>query len=291
MDNSLELKAKMLFPNLKFMTKNDKELALSNDYKYTIIKEKSLFGITYEYNTKITRFDNHLKIKRYSFTITKGLPKPKSNYKKHNDSINEDYQKKHLKIVKNQILDLGYANLNDWEYFITLTFNDNELPNKKYSHENVIKCLSKWLNNLRFKNPNMKYLIVPEFHKSGRLHFHGLVANVPNWKLEKARYKNTNRLLKVNGKQIYNLKNYRLGFSTISFIEDKEKVINYISKYITKEMIDLKYKKRYWYSKNLNKPIYEYANLEKSINEYFNLNWYKNIIKENSNIELGSHWF
>lgn len=44
-------------------------------------------------------------------------------------------------------------------------------------------------------------------------------------------------LIKKNGLQIYNLTNYKLGFTTISEIQDQEKVSNYISKYATKVLV------------------------------------------------------
>lgn len=76
----------------------------------------------------------------------------------------------------------------------------------------------------------MSYILVPEFHKSGRLHFHGLVGNVPKWKMSKAINPHNNKLIKINNTQIYNLDNYKLGYTTISKIKSKEKVTNYISK-------------------------------------------------------------
>lgn len=114
----------------------------------------------------------------------------------------------------------------------------------------------------------MTYLLVPEFHKSGRLHFHGLVSNVPKWNLIQARHYKTKRLIKVNGIQIYNLVNYNLGHTTISKIQSQEKVSNYISKYATKDLIKLKNKKRYWYSRNLEKPKTEYLYLESNLKQY-----------------------
>ena len=90
----------------------------------------------------------------------------------------------------------------------------------------------------------MSYILVPEFHKSGRLHFHGLVGNVPKWKLSRAVNAKTGEAMFIDHTAIYNLDDYKLGFTTISKIKSREKVCNYISKYATKDLIDLKSKKK-----------------------------------------------
>ena len=178
-------------------------------------------------------------------------------------------------------------NEDKWEYFLTLTFSDDELGG--YTHEKAIKKLCNWLIVQRRNNPNMFYLIVPEFHKSGRLHFHGLVGNVPNWNLERA--KRNGRYIFVNGKQIYNLTNYKLGFSTISYIEDKQKVANYISKYVTKELITLKYKKRYWYSRNIQYPKTYYTYFDGTIDDlgkHYDVLYKKDIKKDNCLVSIAN---
>lgn len=203
------------------------------------------------------------------------------------------YSKRSLKRCKSNIIDLALNNSNKFEYFITLTFDKKELKNGIYSHENAICALSKWLNNQKHQNKDMYYLIVPEFHQSGQLHFHGLVGNVPKWNFKQATNAKTGKPIKENGIQIYNLLNYKLGYTTLSVIQDKEKVSNYIAKYATKELINLKFKKRYWYSRNLSLPIIDLIYLEETdsiLDEYeFSKHlptFYKVIEKENSNIEI-----
>lgn len=240
------------------------------------------------YNTKITRFSNGVvKYKRNSFVSAKGI----CLNNRHTGSYTEDdcaeKTKKYLKKVKENIINLAF-NYSKWEYFITLTFDFRNRG--EYSHEKAIDLLTKWLNNQKHQNKNMIYLLVPEFHKSGRLHFHGLIANVPKWKLEEARTPSS-RLIKQNGLQIYNLVNYKLGFTTISKIQNQEKVSNYISKYATKELITLKNKKRYWYSRNLEKPKVEYDYLweDLTLKEFLKeekLSYYNKFDKLDCSIEI-----
>ena len=238
------------------------------------------------YNTKITRFSNGVvKYKKSSYISSKGIC-PRNQ---HNGSCSEEEldakTKKYLKIVRENILNLAF-NFSKWEYFITLTFDFRNRG--EYSHEKAIDLLTKWINNQKHQNRDMIYLLVPEFHKSGRLHFHGLIANVPKWEFIEAK-RPDGTLIKENGLQIYNLKNYKLGFTTISKIQDQEKVSNYITKYATKELITLKNKKRYWYSRNLEKPITDYDLINMDLEEYLrdkNVSFYRKFAKQECSIEL-----
>jgi len=60
-----------------------------------------------------------------------------------------------------------------------------------------------------------------------------------------------------NGKPIYNInsRSFKYGFSTVSKIEDTKKVSAYITKYITKDLVEhTKGQHRYLFSKNLDTP-------------------------------------
>lgn len=218
-----------------------------------------------EYNTVKKTFQNGIsKIKKTSFSNMKGISRGCIHNGTYTTTQLDEKTRKYLKTVKTNIIDLAF-NFDKWEYFITLTFDFRR--EGEYSHDLVIEKLKKWINNQKHQNKNMTYLLVPEFHKSGRLHFHGLIANVPKWKFSEARTPK-GRLIKVNGVQIYNLDNYKLGFTTISKIQSQEKVSNYISKYATKELITLKNKRRYWYSRNLEKPKLEYSYLDTNLDDY-----------------------
>lgn len=139
------------------------------------------------------------------------------------------------------------ARSNEWEYFLTLTFNPDKVDS--FNFDEVTKKLSQWINNFKKKYcPDLKYILVPELHKSGRFHFHGLLSNIGSAKLIDSGQRD-------NGNIIYNLGNYKLGFSTVTKINYLEKACSYIGKYITKDLCSVSFgKKRYWISKNLDKP-------------------------------------
>lgn len=145
---------------------------------------------------------------------------------------------------------------NEWEYFITLTFNPEKVDS--FNYQEVTKKLSKWINNIKtIYSPNLKYIVVPELHQSGRFHFHGLFADIGNMSL----IDSGKRL--NDGTVIYNIGNYKLGFTTATKIKDNARVSSYITKYISKDLCAVTAnKKRYWCSKNLNKVKIEEFILE-----------------------------
>lgn len=148
-----------------------------------------------------------------------------------------------------------YARNNDFKYFVTLTFDPKliEDDNDNYRFE----MLKKWLQNERvkskYRNKEFKYIFVPEYHKNGTIHFHGLIGEyIPELvRAEQAK------------KETYNLVGWKHGFSMVNKIKSKNRVSSYISKYITKELLDspvARNKKRYWSSKNLSLPQIELIN-------------------------------
>ena len=149
----------------------------------------------------------------------------------------------------NKIYDIARSNY--WEWFLTFTFNPDKVDSFDYAL--CTKKLSQWLKNTKKQCPDMMYLVVPEQHKSGRWHFHGLFANVENMTF-------IDSGIVQKGKRVYNLGNYKLGFTTATRIEDLHRTVTYILKYISKELcMHTKGKKRYWASRNVKLPeLYQF---------------------------------
>lgn len=147
-----------------------------------------------------------------------------------------------------------YARSGSWEWFLTFTFSDKEL---RYDFSECSKKIRKWLSNMRLRYaPDLQYLIVPEQHADGAFHFHGLFARCGSIKFEKAINPHSNQVIKQNNKEVYNLTNFRFGFTTATKVEDTKKVTNYILKYITKDMCNNTFsKRRYFVSNNIPKPV------------------------------------
>lgn len=178
----------------------------------------------------------------------------------------ESYNFKHvddvsLKRTRKKVYD--YARSNDWDWFVTLTFDKNKVD--RYSYDDCVKKLSSWLKVIGRRNSGMWYLVVPERHKDGAWHFHGLFGGLSESELVwSGRYvirkvKGDKRVKFVRSKdKIYQLGKYRLGWSTATIVKNKDKVTGYITKYITKDMMEgLPSRKRYWVSRNLQLPVEE----------------------------------
>lgn len=142
----------------------------------------------------------------------------------------------------NKVYHLARSNI--WEWFFTLTFDPKKVDS--FNYEECVKKLKSWLDTIRRFSPDIKYIIVPEKHESGRFHFHGLFAGCENITfIESGHYTKS-------GDMIYNIGNYKLGWSTATRVKDNAKVTKYISKYITKDLCAVSFgRKRYWASRNL----------------------------------------
>lgn len=114
----------------------------------------------------------------------------------------------------------NYARSNEWDYFITLTFNKDKID--RYDYKVVSQAVRKWLDNTKRKYaPNLKYLLVPELHtlKKGETtpawHFHGLISNTGDIKFTRAIDPHTNKEMFTDSEiPIFNFKSYKLGFTT-----------------------------------------------------------------------------
>jgi len=141
-----------------------------------------------------------------------------------------------------------YILCNQFDLFTTFTYDPTVVDSMD---ENLAKSkMDNWLSNTRRNSPDFKYIVVAEYHKSGAIHFHGVFSGYLGSLTDSKR--------RSNGKAIYNIDGWHFGFSTATKIEDIQKTSNYIKKYITKEMIVVGNKRRYWSSKNLKKPIKTY---------------------------------
>ncbi|WP_411338353.1 hypothetical protein [Ruminococcus gauvreauii] len=156
---------------------------------------------------------------------------------------------KSMKRAKQKIYDVARANI--WEYFVTLTFNPDRVD--RYDYSACTKKLAKWLDNTKQRvNHDFKYLVVPELHKDGAYHFHGLIANCEGLQIVPSGH------LDARGNVIYNINSYDLGFTTATKVQENAAVTKYITKYTTKELCqNSKGKKKYWASRNCDLPLVE----------------------------------
>lgn len=162
-----------------------------------------------------------------------------------NHATQEENDRRSFNRTKNKIYE--YARSVAWEYFITLTFNKEKVD--RYNFDECSRIARKWLNNQRRNAPDLQYLLVPELHKDGAIHFHGLLANTGNMKFKDSGKRTKDKQI------IYNMSAWANGFTTAIKVYNTHGVCKYIGKYITKELCGLtKGKNRYFVSSNLPTP-------------------------------------
>lgn len=205
------------------------------------------------YNIKIKYFGTLTEVRTYKIPICKGVKVPYRQKKIKLALTMAQTIKMEIKSLqtsvartKQKIYDYAKANSDEFMFFVTLTFDPNKVNSFDYSL--VTSKMTNWLRNIRKKIPSLKYIGVPEQHKSGRFHFHFLMSDISAILIDSGHKTK-------EGMIIYNLEAYKLGFSTATVIQDRERVSNYLSKYITKDLaLQTKGKKRYWHSKGLSLP-------------------------------------
>ena len=214
------------------------------------------------YNVKVYEYATGIQVRLYNQVLTYSEKVKKEPFLQSDEKIHAHEllpERKEISLQKSisrtisQIYEVSRANT--WEYFITLTFNRKLLDSSDY--DLLCDKVSIWFNNLKKRYaPDLKYLIVPELHADGiHYHFHGLLSNVGNIKF-------IDSGIKKKGHVIYNMLNWKYGWSTATKVADTARVSSYITKYITKELCSVtKYKKRYWHSRNCNTANVKIYNL------------------------------
>ncbi len=114
---------------------------------------------------------------------------------------------------------------NSFRWFVTLTLNKEKVD--RYDPAEVVRKLNQWCSN-QVKRKGLAYILVPERHKDGALHFHGFF----NDALEAVPSGHTDK----KGHMIYNLPGWTLGFTAaVEIYGDYAGAVAYTCKYIGKQ--------------------------------------------------------
>lgn len=206
------------------------------------------------YNFKVTYYDDEIQISSFPSIITKGglNHENTTSFSEQNtfssDSDSSDSEKdskscivRSLRRTKQSIYKISRAN--DWHFFATFTLKDESY---RYDFLLSTKKLRTWLNNFKKRFcADLQYIVVPEFHKDGAIHFHALLQSATLFTLLKTRWCDKNK---------FYLPLYKLGISELEKVKDRYRVSNYICKYITKELQSYSGKQRYFRSQGLKLP-------------------------------------
>lgn len=147
----------------------------------------------------------------------------------------------------------NYALSNVWEYFSTFTFAEAET---RLNKDLLVSAWSSFIRTLRYKNPEIKALGTYERFKNREsgFHMHCLLSNC-DLRLIPARHFDTKEFLYTEfNNQIFNSFDWGLGHNTVVTISpdsNQAQVVNYMSKYMSKECPAPYGCHRYLYTRNL----------------------------------------
>lgn len=143
--------------------------------------------------------------------------------------------------AKNAVRDLALSN--DFRFFVTLTLDRQKVD--RYDIKAITRKLRVWADNA-VRRKGLKYILVPELHKDGAVHFHGFFNDAlpavdsgtlsNGGKPRKPRsMAERSRLIGEGWHPVYNLPAWTLGFTTaIELYGEKPKAVAYVLKYIGK---------------------------------------------------------
>lgn len=138
------------------------------------------------------------------------------------------------------------ARANDFTYFVTLTLDEKRIDRYDIkAQQRVFRC---WLDNA-VRRYGLAYVLVPERHKDGAIHYHGLFNDALSFvdsgtisrpgvkRPQRPRSKEQRELwLDEGGHIVYNISEWSFGFSTaIGLYGDRHAAIAYVCKYIGKD--------------------------------------------------------
>lgn len=138
---------------------------------------------------------------------------------------------------------------NQFRWFVTLTYDPQKVDS--LNPEEALRRMGQWCSN-QVKRRGLRYVLVPEYHKSGRVHLHGFFSD--SLEAVDSGHK------AANGAPIFNLPGWGYGFTTaIELYGEYHKAVAYVCKYIGK---DGKIGGRWYYSGGeLAQPQEEFVNI------------------------------
>lgn len=216
-----------------------------------------IYDITKEYDDMFK-----IIIYKYGFDPDKLSNRDKKQKQKLFGTFSEDSLQRSVRRSRTAIND--YVHCNDFNLFVTFTFNPKKV--NRYDLQAVYPKMQSWLWRQSRKYEDFRYVIVPETHKDGAIHFHALIGGFGGT------LKKTTVI--QNNKRVYNISAFTFGFTNAQYLDDdRQKAIAYLCKYITKDMQLISNRRRYWCSKALKKPVsYRNRIYDLGLNKYLSHN-------------------
>lgn len=205
------------------------------------IPERELYehnkGFLYQYNERIYKLVVCPRVRKPGYELSDGSleRRPKG------EAGNEEKLPENVRRAKSKVYELALCN--PFTHFCTLTFSPDKVKNR-FDLEGCMKAFCKWLNNYNTRKAggSVRYLLIPEPHKDGAWHLHGLVYGIPESDLRAFQFSDhlphAIRKELSQGNQVFQWLSYdkKYGFCTLAPIRSREAVCKYITKYITKDL-------------------------------------------------------
>lgn len=190
----------------------------------------------------------------------------------------EIFNSKNLSVAHSKKLLSCLLLMNDFDWFCTLTFDKDKI--NRDSEEDIYKAYVRFINNIKHRFPSLRYITVLERHSDGvHIHFHMLIGGVSwkqlglvnsgkvccSWATRKngiaskeyfEKTKDKYELKETDGCVVYNITSFVYGMTTATRIANRERCNTYVQKYLDKAVGGSTefFKKRFYYSSNLNVP-------------------------------------
>jgi len=129
---------------------------------------------------------------------------------------------------------LQYALCNPWDYFFTGTLDETKFD--RFNLDRYQQKLSQFIRDKRKAyGTQVQYLLIPEHHKNGAWHIHGLISNLPGKAVRRFRPPEPWKL--VNSDYL-NWPDYmnKFGFCSLGPVKHPVATAFYITKYVSKEL-------------------------------------------------------
>lgn len=213
----------------------------TEDYFYRIIQRINKFILDIvTYNTQwcskqgyepktfqiICKYGDEIKVISMKNAPVKGIKRDTKTFKSYDMKLFNSISR-----ARQAICEL--AKCNDWQYFVTFTINKKQFD--RYILKEYITAFTKWLSNYSARKTGgikIDYLLIPELHKDGAWHLHGLMNGIPGKHLSSFEKGKHPRYLIENGYLNWAAYEKKFGFCSFDKIRSKQKVAGYITKFI-----------------------------------------------------------
>ena len=129
---------------------------------------------------------------------------------------------------------LQYALCNPWDWFFTGTLDERKF--NRYDLDKYQSQLSQFIRDKRkVYGSQIQFLLIPEQHKNGAWHIHGMLSGLPDTVIRKFRSPEPDKLIKGG---FMNWPDYqeKFGFCSLGAIRDPIATAYYVVKYISKDI-------------------------------------------------------